>query len=113
MMDFDATCLYPYAMWDESSVYSERETGFAFKPHMNDAYVESFNNQTFNQDGIERAFLKLKCFIAQYLTFQLLPVKEEVKIIEVIRMRIGFIIETSTSVDIQEVVIPGGKVIRT
>ena len=38
-MDFDATSLYPCAMWDEKSVYPKIETGFAFKPHMNDVYV--------------------------------------------------------------------------
>ena len=40
MMDFDATSLYPSAMWDESSVYPEIETGFASKPHMNDVHVD-------------------------------------------------------------------------
>ena len=49
-MDYDATStsLYPSAMWDEKSVYAKIETGFAFKPDMNDVYVEAFNNQTFN-----------------------------------------------------------------
>ena len=42
-MDFDATSLYPSAMWDDESVYPKIETGFAFKPHMNDVYVEAFN----------------------------------------------------------------------
>ena len=46
MMDFEATSLYPSAMWDEKSVYPKIETGFAFKPHMNNVYVEAFNNQT-------------------------------------------------------------------
>ena len=50
-MDFDATSLYTSPIWDEKSVYLKIETGFAFKPHMNDVYVEAFNNQTFNQDG--------------------------------------------------------------
>ena len=39
-MDFDATSLYPSAMWDQNSVYPKIETGFAFKPHMNDIYVK-------------------------------------------------------------------------
>ena len=61
MMDFDATFLYPSAMWDENSVYPKIESGFAFKPHMNNnVYVEAFNNQTFNQDGVESAILKIK-----------------------------------------------------
>ena len=41
-MDYDATRLYPSAMWDEKSVYPEKETGFAFKPLLNDVYVEAF-----------------------------------------------------------------------
>ena len=40
------------------SVYPEMETGVASKPHMNDVYVEAFNNQTFNQDGDETVILK-------------------------------------------------------
>ena len=56
-MDYDATSLYPSAIWDEKSVYPKMETGFAFKPHVKDVYVEAFNNQTFNQDGVESATL--------------------------------------------------------
>ena len=44
MMDFDATSLYPSAMWDENSVYPKVESGFAIKPHMNNVFVEAFNN---------------------------------------------------------------------
>ena len=36
MMDFDATFLYPSAMYDENSVYSKRKSGFSFKLHIND-----------------------------------------------------------------------------
>ena len=42
MMDFDATSLYPSAMWDEKSVYPKIESAFAFKPHMNKTYVDAF-----------------------------------------------------------------------
>ena len=55
MMDFDATCLYPSAMYNEKSVYPKIESGFAFKPLMNDVYVETFNIQTFHQVGNESA----------------------------------------------------------
>ena len=54
-MDYDATSLYPSAMWDENSLHPKIATGFAFKPNMNDVYVEAFNNKTFNQDGDESA----------------------------------------------------------
>ena len=29
-MDYEATSLYPSAMWDENSVYPKIETGFSF-----------------------------------------------------------------------------------
>ena len=112
MMDFDATSLYPSAMWDQNSVYPEIETGFAFKPHMNNVYVEAFNNQTFNQDGDESAILRIKHYNPRNLIFQHLPVKEKVENVEVNRMRNGSIIDTLTSVDICEIVKIGGKVIQ-
>ena len=57
MMDFDATSVYTSAMWGEIFVYPKIESGFAFKPHVNNVYVEAFNNQTFNQDVDESAIL--------------------------------------------------------
>ena len=111
-MDFDATSLYPSAMWDESSVYPERETGFAFAPHMNDVYVKAFNDQTFNEDGIESAILGIKYYSPPNLIFQHLPVKEKVKNVEVNRMRNGYIVDTLTSVDICDNIKFGGKVIE-
>ena len=112
MMDFDATSLYPSAMWDQNSVHPKIETGFAFKPHMNNLYVEAFNNQTFNQDGDESAILRIKYYNPRNLIFQHLPVKEKVKNVEVNRMRNRYIIETLTSVDICEIVKSGGKGIQ-
>ena len=98
-------------MWDENSVYPKIETGFAFKPNMNGIYVEAFNNQTFNQDGDESAILTIKYYNPPDLIFQHLPIKEKVEKIEVSRMRNGYIIDTLTSVDIQEIV-KIGKVIE-
>ena len=112
MMDFDATTLYPSAMWEENRVYLKKETGFAFKPHMNDVYVEAFNNQTFNEDGNESAILRKKSYIPPNLIFQHPPVKEKVKNVEVNRMRNGYFIDTLTSVDICEIVKICGKVIQ-
>ena len=112
MMDFDATSLYPSAMWDENSVYTKIESGFAFKPHMNNVYVEAFNNQTFNQDGDESAIIRIKYYNPRNLIFQHLAVKEKVKNVEVVRMRNGYIIDTLTSVDICEIVKIGGRVIE-
>ena len=76
-------------MWDKNSVYPKTETGFAFKPHMNDVYVEAFNNQTSNQDGNESATLKLEDYNPTNLIFQYLPVNEKVNNIEVNRLRNG------------------------
>ena len=112
MMDFDATSLYLTAMWDENSVYSKIETGFAFKPHMNKTYVDAFNNQTFNQDGDESVILRIKYYNPRNLIIQHLPVKEKVKNVEVNRMRNGFIIDTLTSVDICEIVKTGARVVQ-
>ena len=68
-MNFDATSLYPSKMWDENSVYSKKETGFDFKPHMNDVYVEAFKNQTVNEDGDESAILTIKYYKPPDLIF--------------------------------------------
>ena len=111
-MDSDATSLYPSAMLDENSVHPKIETGFAFKPNMNDVYVETFNNQTFNEDRHESAILTKKYHNPPKLIFQHLPIKEKVKKLEVNRMRNGYIIDTLTSLDIQEIVKVGGKVIE-
>ena len=111
-MDFDATSLYPSAMCDKNSVYPKIETGFVFKPHMKKTYVEAFNNQTFNQDGDESAILTIEYYNPPNLKFQQLPVEEKVKKIEFNRMRNGCIIDTLTSVDIQEIVKIGGQVIE-
>ena len=111
-MDFDATSLYPSAMWNENSVYPKIETGFAFKPQMNHVYVEAFNNQTFNEDGDESAILTIKYYNPPDLIFQHLPIKEKNKKIEVNRMRNGYIIDILTSVDIQKIVEIDGKVVE-
>ena len=62
-MGYDGISLYPSAIWDENSVYPKIETGFAFKPNMNDVYVDAFNNQTFNEDGDKSAILTINTTI--------------------------------------------------
>ena len=111
-MDYDATSLYPSAMWDKKYVYPKIKTGFAFKPDLNDFYVEAFNSQSFNQDDNESAILIIKYYNPPNLMFQHLPVTEKVEKIEVNRMRNGYIIDTLTSVDFQEIVKIGGRVIE-
>ena len=99
-------------MWDENSVYPKIETALDFVPDTNDIYVEAFNIPTFNQDGDESAILTIKYYNPPDLIFQHLPIKEKVKKMEVNRMRNGYIIGTLTSIDIQEIVKIGGKVIE-
>ena len=62
MMGFDATSLYPSATWDQNSVYPKIETGFAFKPDLNETYIDALNNQTFTEDGDESAILRIKYY---------------------------------------------------
>ena len=111
LWDFDAVSLYPSAMWDEKSIYPRIETGYAFTRDMNNELVEKFKNQTFTQGS---AILKIKYYNPKNLIVQHIPIKEKEKEKknEINRMRNGYIIDTSTSVDIQEVVKIGGKVIE-
>ena len=106
LWDFDATSLYPSAMWDEKSIYPRIETGYSFTRDMNKYLVHRFNNQTFTRGS---AILKIKYFNPKNLIVQHLPVKEKEKKIEINRMRNGYIIDTLTSVDIQEIIKIGGK----
>ena len=109
LWDFDAVSLYPSAMWDEKSIYPRIETGYAFTRDMNNELVEKFNNQTFTQGS---AILKIKYYNSRNLIVQNIPIKEKEKKIEINRMRNGYIIDTLTSVDIQEIVKIGGKVVQ-
>ena len=85
---------------------------------MNDELVKELNNQTFNKSAI----LKIKYYNPPDIILQHLPVKEEViakqekhsfsNKTEINRLRNGYIIDTLTSVDIQEIVKIGGKIIQ-
>ena len=108
LWNFDAVSLYPSAMWDEKSTYARIETGYAFTRDMNKFLVHKFNNSNFNQGS---AILKINYYNPKNLIVQHLPVKEKKKI-EINRMRNGYIIDYLTSVDIQEIVRVGGKVIE-
>ena len=59
-------------------MYPKIETGFAFKPDLNDVYEEAFNNQTFNENGDECAILTIKYCNPPNRIFQRLPNKEKV-----------------------------------
>ena len=109
LWDFDAVSLYPSAMWDEKSIYPKIETGYAYRRHMNDELVNKFNTGNFNQAS---AILKIKYHNPKNLIVQHLPIEERVNKTEINRMRNGYIIDTLTSVDIQEIVKIGGRVIQ-
>ena len=76
---------------------------------MNDELAEKHNIGNFTQGS---AILKIKDYYPKNLIVQHLPAKEKEKKIEIIRMRSGYILDTLTSVDIQEIVIFGGKVVH-
>ena len=96
-------------MWDENSIYPRTETGYAYTRDMNDELVEKFNSGNFTQGS---AILKIKFYNPRDLIVQHLPIKEKEKKIEINRMRNGYIIDYLTSVDMQEIVDIGGKVIE-
>ena len=57
-MNSDATSLYPTAMFEKNSIYPKIDTGYPFKPLINDIFINCFDRKTFNQDGNESAILK-------------------------------------------------------
>ena len=96
-------------MWDEKSTYPRIETAYVYTRDMNDELVEKFNTSIFNQGS---AILKIKYYSPKNLIVQDLPIKGKVNKMEINRMRNGYIIDYLTSVDIQEIVKIGGKVVQ-
>ena len=109
LCDYDCVSLYPSAKWDKNSIYPKIETGYAFEKHMNNELVENFNNQTFTQGS---PILKIKYYNPKTLIVRHLSVKEKEKKIEINRMRNGYITQVLTTVDNQEIVEIGGRVIE-
>ena len=109
LWEYDCVSLYPSALWDKNSNYPKIETGYVFEKHMIDELIEKIKNQTCTQGS---AILKIKYFNPKNLIVHHLPVKEKEKESEINRMRNGYIMQVLTSVDIQEVVKIGGKVIE-
>ena len=109
LWSYDVNSLYPSAMWDPKSIYPKIETGYPFTPDMNDELVTKINNRTFTQGS---AILKIKYYYPKNLIVQHLPVREKVNKIEINRMRNGYITQVLSSVDIQEIVKIGGRIIQ-
>ena len=107
LWDFDDVSLYPSAKNDEKSISPRIESGYAYTKDMNDELVEKFNNQIFTQGS---AIMKIKYYNPKNLIVQHLLVKEREKKMEINRMRNGYIVNTLTSVDIQEIVKIGVEV---
>ena len=94
-------------MWDEKSLYPRIETGYAYTKDFKDELVKKFNTDKLTHGS---AILKIKYYNPKNLIVQHLPLQEREKQIEVRRMGKAFIIDTLTSVDIQEIVKIGAKV---
>ena len=77
---------------------------------MNDEFVEKLNEGNFTKRSV---LFKIIYYSPKNLIVQYLPVKEKEKKIEIKRMRNSYILDTLTSVDIQEIFKVGGIVFKT
>ena len=109
LWDFDAVSLYPSAMLDEKSNYPRIETAYVYTDDINDELVEKFNTANFTERS---AIVKIKYYNPKNLIVQHLQVKERENIIAINRIRNGYIIDTLISVDNQESVKIGAKVVE-
>ena len=71
---YHAVSLYPWALWDEESISSWIETGFAYTKDMKNELVEKFNTGNFNKGS---AILKIKFYNLKNPIFPHFPVKEK------------------------------------
>ena len=107
LKDFDATSLYPAAVWDENRICPEIEIGYAYLTVMKDEFVQKFISGNFNEGSV---FLKVMYFISKDMVFQHLPVEKKFKKIEVKGLRIGYIIDILTSLDIKKIIRTGNVI---
>ena len=115
LMAFDATSLYPSAMFDSESEYPRCETAYHIKEHEKPIVLNLFNNQQFRpRCGIFSVLYEYP----ENLFFQPMPAKDKTversvkQNLDVIRFRNGVIYDVLCSVDIQEIVRCGGKIIK-
>ncbi|ESO97163.1 hypothetical protein LOTGIDRAFT_174549 [Lottia gigantea] len=99
LMAFDANGLYASAMSDLDSEYPGAESGRPFLPKENKEFVKLFNEQKFRPRT-----LKIKLLLRTKKGNKESGTK--------IRFRNGFCSEVLTSVDIQEIVKAGGRIIK-
>ena len=118
LVSYDFNSLYPSAQIDKNSTWPKIETAYPFKKYMSDAVCRLFNRGRWNELN-RSAFLTTKYHNPENLVFQHLPIKEKIKnpyknnrLEEINRTRNGEIIDTSTSVDIVEIVKYGGVILE-
>jgi hypothetical protein len=123
LMAFDATSLYPSAMWDSASEFPDSTSARAFMAEEEQEILDLFNSQKFRP---RTGFFRIKYHYPPDNFLQHLPVKENIrrpcrdtyhskpydKTYEVSRFRNGYAEAHLSSVDIQEIVRTGGKIIQ-
>ncbi|ESO90352.1 hypothetical protein LOTGIDRAFT_164273 [Lottia gigantea] len=116
LMAFDANGLYASAMTEGE--YPKAESAGAFLPEEEKEFVKLFNKQKFRP---RTAILKVWFEYPKKMFFQPIPAKDKMTFTNrigqketgtKIRFRNGFCHDVLTSVDIQEIVKSGGKIIR-
>ncbi|ESO86882.1 hypothetical protein LOTGIDRAFT_175982 [Lottia gigantea] len=116
LMAFDANGLYASAMTEGE--YPKAESARAFLPEEEKEFVKLFNKQKFRP---RTAILKVWFEYPKNMFFQPIPAKDKITFTNrigkketgtKIRFRNGFCHDVLTSVDIQEIVKSGGKIIR-
>ncbi|ESO98149.1 hypothetical protein LOTGIDRAFT_174325 [Lottia gigantea] len=118
LMAFDANGLYASAMSDLDSEYPRAESGRPFRQEENKEFVNLFNEQKFRP---RTAILKFWFEYPTNMFFQPIPAKDKIiftnrigkkETSTKIRFRNGFCHDVLTSVDIQEIVKAGGRIIK-
>ena len=117
LMAFDAVSLYPSAMFDENSEYPKAQSARPFNKSEENEFKELFNSQEFRPKcGIFKVYYEYP----NNLFFQPIPAKDNITYTqdekeysqELIRFRNGKCYDVLTSVDIQEIVRCGGKILK-
>ncbi|ESP04710.1 hypothetical protein LOTGIDRAFT_170546 [Lottia gigantea] len=118
LMAFDANGLYASTMSDLDSEYPRAESGRPFLPEENKEFLKPFNEQEFRP---RTAILKVWFEYPTNMFFQPIPAKDKITFTNrigkketgtKIGFRNGFCHDVLTSVDIQEIVKAGGRIIK-
>ena len=116
LLAFDGKNLIPSTMVDRTSDYSRIETGYLFTPNIKMEKVQQFHNRTSTQFKDQASvFLRVRYHNPKNLTFQHLPVKDDVildrkRYADVNRLQNGCITQVLPNVDVDENVKMGRKI---